>query len=35
MMSKVSISAEITEKYEVDENGDIVEGLSRVVDFSR
>lgn len=35
LTEKVSISAEITEKFEVDENGDMVEFLSRVVDFSR
>lgn len=35
LTEKVSISAEITEKFEVDENGDMAEFLSRVVDFSR
>ena len=35
LTDKVSISAKITEKYEVDENGDIVEGLNCVIDFGR
>lgn len=35
LTENVSITAEITSKYEVDENGDIIEILSQIVDFSR